>query len=243
MSYPGYNQPGYPPRPAASYQQTTTTYGVQPPRPAHPGGYQQTTTSYGNPASGVTRTTTTVFNNSWYAHYYHQAMQNQQMIYQLQSWFQSIDTDRSGTIAAQELAGVAFHGRPLGLPCAVKIIRAFDKDKSGSIDFREYVALHQFLTQMTQAFFVADADRSGSIDPREAWTAVSQAGFSLSQPTITALSTKFNNTGYGLSFEAFLMAMAHLAIVRSIFEWNDAARSGFVRLSFDQLAHITIECL
>eukprot|EP01121_Diplochlamys_sp_Union-15-3_P008829 TRINITY_DN2368_c0_g1_i2.p1 TRINITY_DN2368_c0_g1~~TRINITY_DN2368_c0_g1_i2.p1 ORF type:complete len:234 (+),score=25.15 TRINITY_DN2368_c0_g1_i2:48-704(+) len=212
------------------------------PNPYSTGGYPgstgpvQTTTT-------VTRTTTAAFNNSWYAPYYHQIQQNASQFNSLQYWFQSVDRDRSGSISANELAMVQFYGRPLGFPCAVKILRAFDQDRSGSIDFREYVALHGFLQTISSAFMMADRDRSGTLDPTEIFTALSGAGFLLTQPTVISICRRYNNTGMGLSFDSFLMAAAHLAIVRSIFQWNDPMRSGRVTLTYDQLANITIETL
>lgn len=67
---------------------------------------------------------------------------------------------------------------------ANKLIRVFDKDGSGQIEFREYCALHQFLNAMQNAFFAADRDRSGYIDANEMFAAVSGAGFQLSFNTI-----------------------------------------------------------
>eukprot|EP01120_Amphizonella_sp_Union-15-10_P009782 TRINITY_DN3784_c0_g1_i1.p1 TRINITY_DN3784_c0_g1~~TRINITY_DN3784_c0_g1_i1.p1 ORF type:complete len:203 (-),score=13.79 TRINITY_DN3784_c0_g1_i1:2-610(-) len=159
----------------------------------------------------VTRTTST-FDNSWYAPYYHQ-MQNSQQFNNLQYWFQSVDRDRSGSISAMELAQVQFRGRPLGYPCAAKLITAFDKDNSGTIDFREYVALHGFLTTMSNAFFYADRDQSGTLDAFEIYNAVASAGFRLSQSTISAIVRRYNNTGVGLTFDSFLtVSYTHLTL-------------------------------
>eukprot|EP01121_Diplochlamys_sp_Union-15-3_P000910 TRINITY_DN1076_c0_g1_i2.p1 TRINITY_DN1076_c0_g1~~TRINITY_DN1076_c0_g1_i2.p1 ORF type:complete len:208 (+),score=26.81 TRINITY_DN1076_c0_g1_i2:63-686(+) len=191
----------------------------------------------------VTRTTTTQFNSSWYAPYYNQVYQNQHSLASLQYWFQSVDRDRSGSITPNELAMVQFNGRPLGYLCAAKMMRAFDKDRSGTIDFREYIALHGFLQSISAAFLSADRDRSGFLDPTEIYAALINAGFLLSQATVNAICRRYNNTGFGLTFDSFLLAAAHLAIVRSIFEWNDPMRTGRVYLTFDELALITIETM
>lgn len=102
----------------------------------------------------------------------------------MQQWFNSVDADRSGSISAQELGGILFNGKPIGVPVAAKLIRVFDRDGSGTIELREYSALHKFLMNMQNAFFAADRDRSGYIDAQEMHQAVSGAGFQLSLATI-----------------------------------------------------------
>jgi len=230
--------------PGYSQQTTYNQFGAQPPPPLPQRTYSTQTTNYGVGGATVTRSTTTQFENSWYSAYYQQYAQNQQALQTLQYWFNSVDRDRSGSITSVELAQVQFNGRPLGVLCASKMIMAFDRDGSGTIDFREYCALHGFLSQMSNAFLIADRDRSGSLEPNEIFTAITAAGFQLSQPTVITIVRKYNNTGYGgLTFERFLLAMAHLAIVRSIFDWNDTSKVGRVMLTYDQLAHITIQCV
>jgi len=131
----------------------------------------------------------------------------------------------------------------IGIGVANKLIRVFDKDGSGNIDFRGYCALHQFLNAMQTAFFGADRDRSGFIDANEMFAAVSGAGFQLSLPTIQALAAKFAIPGRGVDFPNYLFMCAHLAHLRSIFEWNDTDRDGRVTLTYDSLAHIGTDIL
>jgi hypothetical protein len=73
-----------------------------------------------------TATTTSVL-DGWGAMYY--KMIEQQEMQGLQQWFQMVDRDRSGTVEAEELSGLTFDGRPLGLPTAARLIRVFDKDR------------------------------------------------------------------------------------------------------------------
>jgi Ca2+-binding EF-hand superfamily protein len=72
----------------------------------------------------------------------------------------------------------------------------------------------------SQAFLIADSDRSGRIEAREIYTALLTAGLNfLTVNSISELMLKFNKTGLGLSWEEFLMLAAHVAHCRSIFEW------------------------
>jgi len=161
----------------------------------------------------------------------------------LQALFSSVDRDKSGSISAQELSQIQFSGKPIGLAVATKLIKVFDRDQSGSIDFNEYAVLHKFLTTMQNAFFAADRDRSGSIDSNEILSALQQAGFTLSMATIQTYGRKFDPAGRGIDFPNFLWMCAHLAHCRSIFEWNDQQRKGQIVLSYDALCHIAADLL
>jgi len=166
---------------------------------------------------------------------------NPQEMAVLQNWFNSVDTDRSGNISANELATMSIMNRPLGIEAARKLIKVFDKDYSGTVDFNEFVSLNRFMNTMQGAFFAADQDRSGFLDYREIFNAMSGAGFQLTYPTIQAVCEKYDvNRSGQISAEAFVNICSQLAAVRSIFEWNDTQRTGKVTLSYDQLAHITI---
>jgi len=173
----------------------------------------------------------------WYASYYDQLspmeLQNHQ------AWFIAVDRDRSGTISATELATMPLGNGQLGIDCAKKLIKAFDKNYSGNIDFYEYATLNQFIAKMQAAFYAADRDRSGYLDYREIYNALAGAGFSCSVNTVQSISKKYDN-GYGVSISGFVAVCAHLAAVRTIFEFNDTSKTGYITLNYDQLANITM---
>eukprot|EP01130_Rhizamoeba_saxonica_P002990 TRINITY_DN1304_c0_g1_i1.p1 TRINITY_DN1304_c0_g1~~TRINITY_DN1304_c0_g1_i1.p1 ORF type:complete len:156 (+),score=22.96 TRINITY_DN1304_c0_g1_i1:291-758(+) len=148
-----------------------------------------------------------------------------------------------GHITMYELANIQFSGVPLGLEVAGKLVKVFDKDHSGTIDFYEYATLHQFMNVMQNAFFSADRDRSGFLDYIEIHGALVAAGFQLSLPTVQAVVQKFDAYGRGIGFHQFLLLTAHLAHCRSIFEWNDMGRSGMIHLDYNSLCHIGTDLL
>merc|ERR1712137_1070474 len=74
--------------------------------------------------------------NAWYAQYYNQIQQAE--MNKLRAWFASVDSDRSGSISHVELARLTFGGFPLGLDIAIKLVKVFDRDRSGTIEFYEY---------------------------------------------------------------------------------------------------------
>lgn len=162
---------------------------------------------------------------------------------QLQQWFQSVDTDRTGQISAVELARLTFFGQPLGLAAAQKFVLAFDKDRSGQISFDEYVAMHVFINAVGNAFVTNDRDRSQTLDFNEIQAALASTGFfQLPPPAVFALLQKLDKTGRGqLTYNDFMFVAAHLAFVKSVFEWNDPQRTGRINLGFDQFAHLSTE--
>lgn len=68
-------------------------------------------------------------------------MLQQREIQELQMWFRSVDRDNSGSITAHELQMVTFGGFPLGMDIAIKLVKVFDKDRSGTIGEYPFAAL------------------------------------------------------------------------------------------------------
>jgi len=135
---------------------------------------------------------------------------------------------------------VTFNGKQLGFDAASKLVKVFDTDRNGSIDFYEYAAMHQFINRIRNAFLMADTDRSGRLEAREIHTAMTQAGFQyLTMSTISELLHKYDRSRLGLLWEEFLMMAAHIAHCRSIFEWNDKDKDGWITINQDQLIQLT----
>merc|ERR1712100_361625 len=146
-------------------------------QPAHnPYGGQQG--GYGQPSAAMQ----SAHANAWYNQYYQQIQQ--QELQKLQAWFTSVDADRSGSITAHELQKVTFGGFPLTMAIAIKLVKVFDKDRSGTIDFIEYASMHQFITLMQKSFTQADRDRNGSL-------AINFPQFLQMGADITLLKSKF----------------------------------------------------
>jgi len=113
-------------------------------------------------------------------------------------------------------------------------LNVFDKDRSGNINFHEYAALHKFLTNLQNAWFTADRDRSGRLDANEIATALGMAGFQLSVPVVKSLMFNYDKSGWGLTFGDFLMVCATAAQVKTAFEAKDTSKSGTLHLNFEQ---------
>jgi len=145
-----------------------------------------------------------------------------------------VDRDGSGTITSDELANVAIGGLRLGIDTAIKLVRIFDVNNNGSIDFQEYASLHKFLLSMQATFSTADKDKNGKLDVQEIHNALEAGGFKMSYQSSQALYRKYD-TGYGLNMQQFIQLVAHVALCRTSFEVRDRERKGLITLDFNQL--------
>ena len=71
-------------------------------------------------------------------------------------------------------------------------------------------------------------------------TAMVASGFPyLTVNTVNELLNVFDPARQGLPWENFLMLSGHIAHARSVFEWNDLDRDGWIKLDQDQLIQIS----
>ena len=118
----------------------------------------------------------------------------------------------------------------MGFLIAKKLVKVFDKDKNGCIDFAEYITLHKFIkamqnvfNQTDRVFFVfltfnhrfanMEQNRSGTLDSSEIAEALTGAGFSLNLQSVAALFHRQNKTNTGVDFPHFLEMAADIALV------------------------------
>jgi Ca2+-binding EF-hand superfamily protein len=128
-------------------------------------------------------------------------------------------------------------------PKTVKMmISMFDRNRSGSISFDEFVALWRYLAAWRDLFDRFDEDRSGRISLREFEKALVTFGYSLSQPFVTVLFTTFENKGRqvgkprpsGMSFDLFVQACISLRRMTESFKRYDDDRDGYITVSFEE---------
>jgi len=190
---------------------TGSFYGA----PQHPGYYGQTASQphpgyYGGapPPS---------FQQSWYSQYYNQISPNEYE--DLKKWFTTVDRDGNGHIEAQELQALTFGGVNIRYETARKLVKIFDRDYSGTIDFYEYASLHKFITCMQHAFIAGDTDKNGTLDSREIHNALRFAR-SPSQSASPGFCT-FPFFFSALSLPVFpfsqFVTVAHIACISSCF--------------------------
>lgn len=135
------------------------------------------------------------------------------------------------------MANLNFDGTPLGLPAAIRLIKVFDRDHNGCIDFYEYCALHRFVMVVRNAFITADINKTGTLEGGEIVLALKNIGFGyLTDKSIIELINRYDPNRQGVRINDFILIAAHVGHIRSIFEWNDVNKDGIVNLNLDQFS-------
>lgn len=122
------------------------------------------------------------------------------------------------------------------------MIRMFDTDKSGTINFDEFCGLWGFLSAWRGLFDRFDVDRSGNISLREFEDALVAFGYRLSPQFVQLLFSTFaksRSRGRGdeqerekvLSFDLFVQACISLKRMTDVFKKYDSDRDGYITLS------------
>lgn len=164
-------------------------------------------------------------------------------ITELQNRFQSGDRDRSGKISASELIAVETGVRGMSLNTAQMLVRIFDKQHNGEIEFFDFCVLHKFINGMQRAFTMYDSNANGRLERQEVYLAVTAAGFAFSHATIDKLLTRFSRVvdrnRQSLDFESFVQLCAYLGQVRHIYDTQDRDRDGVIKIDLDGLIQLS----
>ncbi|KAF7245942.1 Peflin [Varanus komodoensis] len=153
------------------------------------------------------------------------------------SWFQSVDSDRSGGISIRELkeALVNSNWSTFNDETCLMMMNMFDKNKSGRIDLYGFSALWRFLQQWRNLFQQYDRDQSGSINLNELHQALSQMGYNLSlqfsQLLLSRYSQRANNPG--IQLDRFIQICTLLQTMTEAFREKDTGMSGNARISYE----------
>ncbi|KAL4879582.1 hypothetical protein BJY04DRAFT_193181 [Aspergillus karnatakaensis] len=167
---------------------------------------------------------------------------------QLFPLFQAANSSNSGALTEQELGSALVNGDFSSFhPKTVKMmISMFDRNRSGSISFDEFVSLWRYLAAWRELFDKFDEDRSGRISLREFEKALLAFGYRLSQPFVTVLFTTFEAKGRvvsgpptgpppsGMSFDLFVQACISLRRMTDVFKRYDDDRDGYITVSFEE---------
>jgi len=267
--YPPQQGTGYPPQTGSGYPphgSTTTGYpppqtgtgyppGAYPPGGYPPGTYppQQGTGYPPQQGTGYPPQTGTGYppqqgtgyppqQGNWYGGY--QSQISNTYMSELQTKFSTLDKDRSGSITARELTDLLVNNQPLSHDTIKVLVKAFDKDGSGTINFDEYAALNQYVVKLTDAFYQFDTDRSGKLSSEEAVRALAVEDIRVSITVVEKLLKKVappsTTTGYPptgkveLTIEQFIRLSGMMAEVKNAFWARDPYRSGRVTFSLEE---------
>ncbi|KAH7124096.1 hypothetical protein B0J11DRAFT_530677 [Dendryphion nanum] len=151
--------------------------------------------------------------------------------------FGAVDKDGNGHLTEEELRKALVNGdwSPFDPHTVRMMIRMFDTDRSGSINFDEFCGLWGFLSAWRGLFDRFDADHSGSISYAEFNEALVAFGYRLSSQFVTLLYSTYDRGGKNaISFDLFVQACISLKRMTDVFKKYDEDRDGYITLSFEE---------
>ncbi|KAH0288534.1 EF-hand, partial [Aureobasidium sp. EXF-3399] len=163
--------------------------------------------------------------------------------------FMAVDKERNGQLSESSLRSALVNGDYTAFDAHTvrMMIRMFDTDRSGTINFDEFCGLWGFLAAWRNLFDRFDVDRSGNISFQEFADALVAFGYRLSPQFTQLLFNTFARTtrgrgdeSYGggrektLSFDLFVQACISLKRMTDVFKKYDDDRDGYITLSFEE---------
>ncbi|TEY40699.1 hypothetical protein BOTCAL_0427g00120 [Botryotinia calthae] len=150
--------------------------------------------------------------------------------------FQAVDKDRTGALTEKELRAALVNGDWTAFdPYTVKMmIRMFDTDRSGTINFEEFCGLWGFLAAWRGLFDRFDKDRSGNISLDEYSEALVAFGYRLSDSFVATLFRAYDKGGGEFGFRLLLCVwVCEKENSEEFFKRYDDDRDGYITLSFE----------
>jgi peflin len=115
------------------------------------------------------------------------------------------------------------------------MIRMFDVDKSGTLNFEQFCSLWGFLSAWRGLFDRFDTDRSGYISLGEFKDALVAFGYRVSPQFVDYYFKAFDPTRSGrMAFDRFVHSCINLKSMTDSFKKWDDDRDGYVTLSFEE---------
>ncbi|KAF2187068.1 EF-hand [Zopfia rhizophila CBS 207.26] len=148
--------------------------------------------------------------------------------------FGAVDKDGSGQLTEAELRTALVNGdwSPFDPHTVRMMIRMFDTDRSGTINFEEFCGLWGFLSAWRGLFDRFDVDHSGNISYKEFTEALVAFGYRLSPQFVTLLYRTYDRRGENaISFDLFVQACISLKRMTDVFKKYDEDRDGYITLS------------
>ncbi|KAF2459975.1 hypothetical protein BDY21DRAFT_337042 [Lineolata rhizophorae] len=151
--------------------------------------------------------------------------------------FRAVDKDGTHQLTERELGTALVNGdwSPFDPHTVRMMIRMFDTDRSGTINFDEFCGLWGFLHAWRELFDRFDVDRSGSIQFAEFQQALVAFGYRLSSQFVSLLFRTYDrNNQNAISFDLFVQACISLKRMTDVFKKYDEDRDGYITLSFEE---------
>ncbi|ANB12279.1 Pef1p [Sugiyamaella lignohabitans] len=158
----------------------------------------------------------------------------------LRQLFHDVDRNKNGYLTESELKSALVNGdyTRFDRETVRLMIRMFDVNGDGAIQYNEFAQLWRYLHEWRVIFNRFDRDKSDSISINEFHTALVAFGYSLSQRCteyIFSIYAKLDRRGVAvMSFDVFVQSCIHIKSVTESFKKFDTDRDGYITLAFEQ---------
>ncbi|PFH56536.1 hypothetical protein XA68_16358 [Ophiocordyceps unilateralis] len=150
--------------------------------------------------------------------------------------FRAVDKDGRGQLSERELSTALVNGdwTAFDIQTVRMMIRMFDSDRNGTINFDEFCGLWSFLASWRTLFDRFDVDRSGNISLTEFTDALIAFRYRLSPQFVELLFRTYDKRNEGvMSFDLFVQSCISLKRMTDVFKKYDDDRDGYITLSFE----------
>ncbi|XP_020094516.1 peflin-like isoform X3 [Ananas comosus] len=122
------------------------------------------------------------------------------------------------------------------------MIRMYDFDRNGTMNFEEFVALNKYLLKVQNVFSALQRDR-GFLNLDEVYEALVKLGFSLDSPAFYTVCESFDKNKMGMiRLDEFISLCIFIQSARNLFNSFDTSKQGRVTLDFNQFVYCTANC-
>jgi peflin len=175
---------------------------------------------------------------------------------QLRAFFSHIDVDNSGTLTTTELQRVLLNGdwSPFNLDTIELLFSLFDRDRSGTINFNEFIGLWRYIEDWKRIFSAFDKDNNGTIEIPELTTAMKSFGFNISEQMLKKFVRKYkishntqgrkltlNDSEYVVSFDNFVQLCVTVKTLTDSFRALDKTNTGWAKMNYEQFMEVTFK--
>ncbi|KAG9557249.1 EF-hand, partial [Aureobasidium melanogenum] len=146
----------------------------------------------------------------------------------------AVDKERNGQLSESSLRSALVNGDYTAFDAHTvrMMIRMFDTDRSGTINFDEFCGLWGFLAAWRNLFDRFDVDRSGNISFQEFSDALVAFGYRLSPQFVQLLFNTFARTTRGRGDDSY-HGGREKTLSFDLFKYDDD-RDGYITLSFEE---------
>lgn len=162
---------------------------------------------------------------------------------QLRDLFHRLDRDRNGRLNESELQSALTNndGAQFKSSTVLLMIKMFDTQLSGGIDFKDFFHLWNYITHWRKIFVRYDVDKNQKISFAEYQSALEGIGYRLPTDEALYIFQKYGdiapNKVMYLNFDMFVESVVWLLRCTNVFKKFDSQGNGVATITFQDFVH------